>query len=92
MKTQSKEIIEAVNQYYATKQQMKEMEKLLKEIKSVLEKKMGAETILEAGERTVILSEASRASLDRKALETKFGADLLKEFEKVTTYKKLEVK
>ena len=92
MKTTAKKIIETANEYFETKQQIKELEKTLKSLKSVLDKKLESDGVLEAGERVVIKSEMKRSSLDKKKLIEDFGEDEIKKYERVTKYYKLEVK
>ena len=92
MKTQSKQIIEAARDYYLAKKQVKELEKKIKIFKIVIEKKLDGEGVLEAGDRTIVRTEAQRSSLDKRSLIQTFGEEAIKEHEKITIYFKLEVK
>jgi hypothetical protein len=71
----------------------KEYEKRERELKdyflNLADNKAG---LLKIGEVLIVITDCERATLDRKALEAKYGADKIKAFDKVTTYLKTEVK
>lgn len=73
------------------REEAKRIEKRLKELSSIFHSFAGNETKIQAGKYLVLISERSRTDLDKKALTVELG-DRLKLFEKVTSYKILEVK
>ena len=73
-------------------EQRKRLEKAESELKEYFKAICDGESALKAGDVLIIFTECERAMLDRKLLEAELGMDRVKEFEKVTTYIKTEVK
>jgi hypothetical protein len=73
------------------REEVKRSQKRLEELTDILKAFAGSEKKFQAGKYTVLISERSRTDLDKKALVCELG-DKLKAFEKITTYKILEVK
>lgn len=74
------------------REQQKELANQSKLLISELTKALGENNVLSLPDVTVIRSERERKSLDKKSLISKFGAELISQFEKITQYSILEVK
>jgi hypothetical protein len=92
MKTESKGMIDAVNQLYQAIEQRKAAEKVEKELKGVIKEFMGKDTMLSAGGYIVIVEDRVRTDLDRKALTIELGTEFLEKFTKTSHYDIMSVK
>lgn len=81
---------QAANRLMEINSLRKKLEKEETELKNMF--KSSGVSSFETEEAIIVVSEKSRESLDRDGIETKFGADVVKEFLKVTTYLQVDVK
>lgn len=93
MKTvRSKKMIEMVAELAEIVEQRRELAKKEKQLKAQLDVALENEEAMKAGQWLVTATEKTRSSLDRKALEAEYGADEITRFEKVTTYRQIDLK
>lgn len=89
--TKSQSTISVVERYESLKSSQAAIEKEMKVLREELIGALGGENSMLAGQFLIILSQVTRTDLDKKALQQDLG-DKLHDYEKKTTYEKLEVK
>lgn len=91
MKTKNKDKISKANELLKLVSSRKQNEKRESELKEYFKNEI-KDGVLECGNVTIIILDAKKSSLDRKGLEQEFGLEAVKAFEKITEYKKVEVR
>lgn len=90
MKTKSKEKIEKAEKLAAVIQKRKNIELMEDYLKDYFKDDIG-EGVLEAGAIVIMVEQKQRVTLDRDALIKTFGEEKIKQFEKITEYKQVNV-
>ena len=70
----------------------KELEKEEKQLKDMFKATLAVGEVFETEIATILVSEKSRESLDRKSLEVEFGADIIGKYVKKTQFLQIDVK
>lgn len=91
MKTVAKSNIELAENLFKVIEARKELEKRETELKEQVKELMGDESILEAGSIFISFDERSRTDLDKKKMQQDLGLELLKQFEKTSTFRVMQV-
>lgn len=91
MKTRSADKIKIVKKLYQTIEARKKLEKEEAQLKEEVKLIMGDEKTLEADDFMVSLDERSRTDLDKKMMAESLGSDVLKKFEKTSSYYQMSV-
>ena len=91
MKTVAKSNIELAENLFKVIEARKELEKRETELKEQVKELMGEESILEAGSIFISFDERSRTDLDKKKMQQELGLELLKQFEKTSTFRVMQV-
>jgi len=92
MRTQSQKNIELAQDLFNAIELRKELEKKEKELKEQIKLIMGEEKLLEAGSIFITLDDRERTDLDKKAMIQELGMDLIKRFEKTSSFVMMSVK
>ena len=91
MRTTKQENLQLALKLFKTIENRKQIEKEESELKEQIKLIMGDETVLEAGEIFISLDERSRTDLDKNKMKEELGLELLKKFEKTSSFKVLSV-
>lgn len=91
MRTIAKSNVELAESLFKTIELRKELEKREAELKEQVKELMGEETILEAGPIFISFDERLRTDLDKKKMQQELGLELLKQFEKTSTFRVMQV-
>jgi hypothetical protein len=91
MKTKSQELITKAKDLLNTIRTRRELEKKESELKEFFKTK-NTDGFIDADGVLVTFTDKKRTSLDRKALEAKFGKDVIAQFEVTTEYTQIDVK
>lgn len=91
MRTTKQENLELALKLFKTIENRKQIEKTETELKEQIKLIMGDETVLEAGDIFISLDERQRTDLDKAKMKEELGLELLKKFEKTSSFKVLSV-
>lgn len=91
MKTKSQEIIAKAKELLAAIRLRRDLEKKESELKEFFKAK-NTDGHIDADGVLVTFTNKTRTSLDRKALEAKFGKEVIAQFETSTEYTQVDVK
>lgn len=91
MKTKSQELITKAKELLATIRTRRDLEKKESELKEFFKSK-NTDGHIDADGVLVVFTQKTRKALDRKALEAKFGKDVIAQFETTTEYTQVDVK
>ena len=91
MKSKSTEIIAKAKELLTAIKTRRELEKKEMELKEFFKSKR-TDNYIDADGILISFSDKKRTSLDRKALEAKFGKDVIAQFETTTEYTQIDVK
>lgn len=91
MKTRSEDKIKIIKKLYQTIEARKKLEKEEAQLKEEVKIIMGDEKVLESENFVVSLDERSRTDLDKKLMIESLGSEVLKKFEKTSSYLQMSV-